>query len=156
MHRSRFGWPALLGAAILLLAIPLAAACGGDDGEAHADDTSVTSVVSAVTYLDGLGLHGIDDSINKDQKIPADARAKALKAQAVAKTAPWPAELKPKADALAAIFGEMAAALEGDSPDLAKAGAAAKKAHDAEHEFADAAWAWIFEQAGIEGPGHGH
>lgn len=156
MLRTRIGWPALLGAAILLLAIPLAAACGGDDGDAHASEANTSAVVSAVTFLDGLGLHAIDDSINKDQKVPADARAKALKAQAVAKTTPWPAELKPKADALAAIFGEMAAALEGDSPDLAKAGAAAKKAHDAEHEFADAAWAWVFEQAGIEGPGHGH
>ncbi len=155
MHRTHRGWPALLGAAILLLAIPLAAACGGDDDDDHgAGDTQ--AVVSAVAFLGGLDFHAIDDSINRDRKVPADARARALKAQAVVRTASWPGELQSKATALAGIFGELAAALEGDSPDLAKAGAAAKKAHDAEHEFSDAAWAWVFEQAGIEGPTHGH
>lgn len=142
-------------AATLLLAIPLAAACGGDD-DAAAADSGTTPVITAIAFLDSLGLHSIDDAINKDRTIPAGAAAKARKGQAVVKATEWPTELSSKADALAAILGEMAEALEGSSPDLDKAGAAAKKAHDAEHEFSDAAWAWIFKQAGVEGSSHGH
>ena len=138
-----------------LLILPLAAACGGDDSDdAHAGDTA--AVLAAVTFLDGAGYHAIDDAINKDRTVPATARATALKGQAVVRATSWPAELKPKADALAGILGELAAALEGDSPDLAKAGAAAKKAHDAQHEFSDAAWGWLYEKAGVKGPAHAH
>jgi len=135
-----------------LLILPLAAACGGDD--AHGGDTA--AVLAAVTFLDTAGYHGIDDAINKDRTVPAAARSAALKGQAVLKATAWPAELQPKADALAGILGELAAALEGDSPDLAKAGAAAKKAHDAQHEFSDAAWGWLYEKAGVKGPAHAH
>ena len=138
-----------------LLILPLAAACGGDDSDdAHAGDTA--AVLAAVTFLDGAGYHAIDDAINKDRTVPAAARSAALKGQAVLKATAWPAELQPKADALAGILGELAAALEGDSPDLAKAGAVAKKAHDAQHEFSDAAWGWLYEKAGVKGPTHGH
>ena len=137
-----------------LLTLPLAAACGGSDDDEHAGDTA--AVLAAVTFLDGAGYHDIDDAINKDRTVPATARTAALKGQAVVKATAWPAELQPKADALAGILGDLAAALEGDSPDLAKAGAAAKKAHDAQHEFSDAAWGWLYEKAGVKGPAHGH
>ncbi|PFG73165.1 hypothetical protein [Tepidiforma thermophila] len=137
-----------------LLILPLAAACGGSDDDEHAGDTA--AVLAAVTFLDGAGYHDIDDAINKDRTVPATARTAALKGQAVVKATAWPAELQPKADALAGILGDLAAALEGDSPDLAKAGAAAKKAHDAQHEFSDAAWGWLYEKAGVKGPAHGH
>ena len=137
-----------------LLILPLAAACGDDSDDAHGGDTA--AVLAAVTFLDSAGYHGIDDAINKDRTVPATARATALKGQAVVRATSWPAELKPKADALAGILGELAAALEGDSPDLAKAGAAANKAHDAQHEFSEAAWGWLYEKAGVKGPAHAH
>ncbi len=155
MHIRRLVLPAAL-AAVLLLTIPIAAACGGDDDDDAGAHNDTAQVITAIAFLDSLGLHGIDDAINKDRTIPAGAAAKARKGQAVVKATAWPAELAGKADALAGILGEMAAALEGSSPDLEKAGAAAKKAHDAEHEFSDAAWAWIFTQAGVEGSNHGH
>ncbi|WP_322819726.1 hypothetical protein [Tepidiforma sp.] len=147
-------WRVAVLAAAAALLLPLAAACGDDSQTDSTADSA--AVLSAVTFLDTAGYHAIDDAINKEKTIPATARTAALKGQAVVKATAWPAELQTKADALAAILGDLAAALDGDSPDLAKAGAAAAKAHDAQHEFSDAAWSWLYEKAGVEGPAHGH
>jgi hypothetical protein len=152
LRTTRAKVAALALAAALL--VPLAAACSDDDKGAEGTDTA--AVLAAVTFLDSAGYHDIDDAINKEKTVPATARTKALKGEAVLKATAWPSELKPKADALATILGELAAALEGDAPDLAKAGQAATKAHDAQHEFSDEAWAWLYEKAGVEGPSHGH
>uniref|UniRef100_UPI002ADD80F2 hypothetical protein n=1 Tax=Tepidiforma sp. TaxID=2682230 RepID=UPI002ADD80F2 len=157
VHPFRRPRSALLLAVLgILAAAGLAlSACKGDDEAGSGSQTA--AVLAAVTFLDAAGYHGIDEAINNEKTVPATARSVALKGQAVVKSTGWPAELEPQANALAGILGELAAALEGESPDLAKAGAAAAKAHDAQHEFSDAAWAWLFEQAGIAPPGgHGH
>lgn len=157
MQTPRRPPPVVLLAVLGILAVAslaLAACQGGDESGAGSE---TAAVLAAVTFLDGAGYHAINEAINTEKTVPATARAVALKGQVVAKSTDWPAELEPKANALAAILGDLAAALDGDAPDLAKAGAAAAKAHDAQHEFSDAAWAWLFEQAGIEPPGgHGH
>jgi hypothetical protein len=133
----------------------LAAGCSGD-GESEA--TANAGVVNAINILDNGGLHAIDESINKDKTIPATAKTTAQKLQAVTELTEWPDELQDEADALAKVFADMVTALNGDSPDMTKAGEAAKKAHDAQHDFSHEVWAHLYEEAGIstgdEGGGH--
>lgn len=129
---------------VAALALATFAACGSDD--AGNDDAAL----NAINILDSAGLHGIDDSINAKKEIPASARTTALKLQALTKLASWPSDLEDEAQDLETIFAEMAAALDRDNPDLAKAGAAAAKAHDAEHEFSEKVWTHLYEEADIE------
>jgi uncharacterized protein (UPF0147 family) len=160
--RTQLTWRrTLLGtfALVALSGAALFAACGDDDdnGNGHGSASSQNAeVLNAILFLSGAGLHGIDDSINDDGVIPANARRVAQRAEAVTRLTNWPDDLKPQAAALADIFKEMGAALEGDSPDLAAAGAAAKRAHDAEHDFSDLVWSHLFHEAGVEGGGGGH
>lgn len=139
----------VVGCVLGLLAAFAFAACGDDDD--HGDDA--TGALPAITYMDGAGLHGIDESINTDRTIPPTARSTALKLQTVALLTEWPSDVAGDAKTLAGVFGELAAALDGDSPDLAKAGAAATKAHDAEHEFSEKVWTHLRSEAGVAGDG---
>lgn len=160
MFRSARSAPLLAFLALLALAGALLfVACGDDDdddnGTGHAAVDN-DAVLNAVLFLSGAGLHDIDDAINDDKTIPANARTVAQRAQTVTLLTTWPEDLQASATALAAIFGEMAAALDGENPDLVVAGAAAKKAHDAEHDFSADVWAHLHAAAGIEGAGGGH
>ncbi|HMO53008.1 MAG TPA: hypothetical protein PJ994_00760 [Tepidiformaceae bacterium] len=157
LHRRR-----TLLAAIALVALTggaLFAACGDDDDDdnGHSGSNAQNAeVLNAILFLSGAGLHGIDDSINDEGVVPANARLVAQRAEAVTRITNWPDDIKPQAAALADIFKEMAAALEGDSPDVAAAGAAAKRAHDAEHDFSNLVWDHLFHEAGVESSGGGH
>lgn len=136
----------------------LLASCGGDDdnesgGNSHG---SAEAVLTAILYLDSAGLHDIDDAINDDGEIPANARTIARKAETVTRLTAWPEELQASANTLADVFAEMAAALEGDAPDLAAAGEAAARAHDVEHDFSGEVWEYLYTEAGVEGGGGGH
>ena len=139
-------------AVIAVLAAVAAAGCGSSGDSDAARDAAV---LNAIGILDGAGLHAIDDSINDDKTIPADARTVALKLQAVTALTEWPKELSTQADALERIFAEMVTALSGDKPDVARAGEAAAKAHDAQHEFSGKVWAHLYEEAGIKVEGAG-
>lgn len=135
-----------MGAGLLLVA-------GAFAGVACSDSSSgsqTTDVLAGIAFLDGAGLHDIDDGINEDGQIPAGAHTTALKSQAVVTNTEWPDDLEDSADALEQVFADMAAALEGDAPDVEAAGAAAAAAHDAEHEFSADVWAWLYEEAGME------
>ena len=121
-------------------------ACGGESG-----GDQNTAVISAINILDTAGLHDIETSINEKGEIPASARTTALKMQTVVALTEWPGELEQEANALGAILAEMAKALDGDKPDVKAAGAAAKKAHDAEHDFSGKVWEHLMEEAGIAG-----
>ena len=126
-------------------ALVFASACGDDDaGSGDAE------VINAINILDNAGLHGIDESVNDDQTIPASARTTAQKLQAVTELTAWPEELQDEADALAVIFSDLAAALDGESPDIVAAGEAAKKAHDGQHDFSQEVWAHLYEEAGLD------
>jgi hypothetical protein len=149
---SRFAAVAALGAVALSAA--LFAACG--EGDTNADREDLSGVISAITIMDSAGLHDIDDSIRSKQTVPPAARTTALKMQAVTKLTSWPEEFKADAETLAAAFGELAAALDGDKPDLAKAGAAAKRAHDVQHDFSGEVWAHLQSEAGVAGAEAGH
>lgn len=132
--------------AILAVAsVSLAIACSGDD-----TSPAEVDVVSAITTLDNAGLHAIDESINDSQEVPADARTTALRMAAVTRLADWPDEFEESADQLANTFSELAAALDSDSPDLARAGELARRAHDEQHDLSGDIWTWLQEEAGIE------
>jgi hypothetical protein len=136
---------ALLGAAALtIIAAGLFAACGSDGGSQEAE------VISAINILDKAGLHDIDEGINDEQEIPADARTVALHLQAVVELTSWPGDLEDAAGELAQTFADFAAALDGENPNMARAGELAAQAHDQEHDFSHDAWAWLQEEAGIE------
>ena len=141
----------MVGAALLALPVAtfLAAACGDD---AEGDSASNSAVLTALNFTSNAGLHDIDEAINEGGEIPADARTVALRSETVMRVTEWPGELEEEAEALAGVFAEMAAALDGESPDPAAAGEAAARAHDAEHEFSGNAWAYLQEEAGIEPP----
>lgn len=132
-------------AILALTSMGLAVACSGDGS-----NSAEVDVVSAITTLDNAGLHAIDESINENQEVPADARTKALRMEAVTRLADWPEEFEDPADELANTFRELAAVLDSDSPDLARAGELAKRAHDEQHDLSGDIWAWLQEEAGME------
>ena len=136
----------------------LLASCGDDDDDdgATGGHGSTDSVLNAILFLDSAGLHDIDDSINDDGEIPADARTIARKAETVTRLTAWPEELQASADTLAGVFADMVAALGGDEPDLTAAGEAAKSAHDVEHDFSGQVWEYLYSEAGVDGGGGGH
>ncbi|MEX0781346.1 MAG: hypothetical protein WD557_01765 [Dehalococcoidia bacterium] len=137
---------AALGAGVTVLAgAALSGACGSDDGASQESE-----VLSAISILDGAGLHGIDESINEENEIPADARTVALHMQALVELTQWPSDVEDAADGLAQAFEDFAAALDGDSPDMARAGELAAKAHDEQHDLSHDVWAWLQEEAGID------
>lgn len=143
--RSRF----ILPAALAVLGAALLASCGGDDSSAGGN----AEVINAVSIMDKAGLHELDESINTKKEIPADAESTVRQLQAVTTLTKWPDSLQSQADALAKIFGEFAAAVAGEKPDIAKAGAASKKAHDAQHDFSHDVWMHLYEEAGMSGSG---
>ena len=132
-------------AILTVAAMWLAVACSGDGSK-----STEVNVVSAITTLDNAGLHAIDESINETHEVPADARTKALRMEAVTRLADWPEEFEDPADELAITFRELAAVLDSDSPDPARAGELAKRAHDEQHDLSGDIWAWLQEEAGME------
>jgi hypothetical protein len=134
-------------AMLLLLPVALAAglvACGEDDAGEEA-----AAVISAITLIDKAGLHDFDTALSNDGKVPPTARTTAIQLQTVTLLTEWPDKLGGRAKALAAIFGDFARSLDGDSPDVKAAGAAAKKAHDAAHDFSHDVWAYLQAEAGV-------
>lgn len=134
-------------------------ACGDDDDDAENGDShggNNAEVISAINFLSNAGLHDIDVAINDDGEIPGNAGTQAKRAEAVTRLTEWPEDLQASADALADIFAALAAAVDGESPDMEAAGEAATNAHDAEHDFSADVWAHLYAEAGIEGGGGGH
>lgn len=145
---SRFTHLGAATLAALVLCVSFAAVSCGDEASDGGDNAAV---ISAISIMDKAGLHDIDTSISEKGEIPATARSTALKMQTVALLTEWPADLKKDAGAVAAAFGEMAAALDGEKPDLAKAGAAAKKGHDIQHDFSESVWNHLKGEAKVAG-----
>jgi hypothetical protein len=154
MMRGAHKFPLLAMAAGLLIAgLFMAASCGDDDASSGGD----AEVLNAINILDKAGLHGLDEAINEDKEIPSNARTTAQQLQAITNLTEWPTDdLESEADALAKIFGELAAAVDGENPDLAKAGEAATKAHDAQHDFSHDVWQYLYEKGDVEVGGESH
>lgn len=128
------------------------AACGDDDGSPAGGSNA--DLIAAINVIDGAGLHGFAESINDEDEIPAGARTAALKLQATMELVDWPDDLAGEAEALGETFGAMAAALDGEEPDMEAAGAAAAAAHDDAHDFSASLWEHLYEEAGVD-PGEG-
>jgi hypothetical protein len=129
----------------------LVAACGHDSTSATATppaSDSPAAIAASITLLDQAGLHDIDTQLNAG-KVPPTAQTAASHAQAVLVITAWPPELKAQASDLAATLGVVAKGLNTDTPDLKAVGAAATRAHNGEHEFSHAVWAWLSAKAGI-------
>lgn len=125
--------------------------CSGGGGDQGID------TLAAISFIDGAELHAVDTAINEDKSIPADAQAKAVKLESVMAGADWPKELEGEAATVEAALRELAEALDTDTPDMAKAGAAAKNAHETSHDFSGLVWNHLREEAGLEveeGTGH--
>ena len=130
----------------VLFAIALGLVAWSDSENARGD----IAVVSTISLIDKAGLHTFDEALNKDGKIPATARTTALQLQTATLLTEWPNEFTSKSKALATILGDFAKSLEGENPDVKKAGEAAKKAHDAAHDFTHEVWAHLYEEAGVQ------
>lgn len=142
-----------------ILAVAALSACGDDDGEAAAADHSVdtATVVNAVIAMDRAGLHEIDDSI-REGEIPPTAQITAVQLQTLVLLTPWPEDLRPQAETLAGLLGDMAATLDKEPVDMAEAQEASRLAHVAHHEFSMLVWEELYAEAGItaEAGAHGN
>ncbi|MGE0600898.1 MAG: hypothetical protein AB7J35_16735 [Dehalococcoidia bacterium] len=137
-------------AAIALLGAVALAACGDDDdGGGNSAASANAEVLNAIAFIDGAGLHAIDESINTDKTVPATAKTTSDKVQTVLNITTWPKDLQSQAKALSDIMAGLSASLEGDKPDLAKAGEAATKAHEGSHDFSHAVWDYLYKQGGV-------
>lgn len=144
-------------ALVALAAIPLLAACGDDDDSNSGGASNHAALIVAITALDNAGFHGIDESINDNKEIPANARTVALHMQSVTKLTEWPADQKAAADKLAGLLGDFAVALDKDAPDMEAVGKLAADIHDAEHLLSHDIWAHLQSEAGLtseSGDGH--
>ena len=66
----------------------------------------------------------------------------------------WPKDLKEPAKKVATAFGELAAALDSDKPDLAKASTAAHEAHEVAPVCSRTVWAHLQAEAGVKAGPH--
>lgn len=135
---ATLGAVALLGAAF--------AACGGSDSKT-ADNASM---VAAIDYLEHAGFHDIDTSITTDGKVPSTAHNTAVHMQTVLLTAQWPSDLKDQAKTVAKAFGDFAAAVDTDKPDIPKVKDLSNKAHAGYHDFTTKVWNHLGEEAGLK------
>lgn len=147
MHRL-FNRRSVLVAALAAFAVFGAAfaACGGDD---TSKATENNSAMAAITYLENSGFHEIDTAITTDGKVPSTAHNTAVHMQTVLLTATWPSELKDQAKTVAKALGDFAAAVDTDTPDIARVKDLSNKAHAGYHDFTTKAWAHLGAEAGL-------
>ncbi|MBI5947723.1 MAG: hypothetical protein HY875_06270 [Chloroflexi bacterium] len=119
-------------------------ACGGSS-------SNDSGVIAGISYIDGAGLHEMNETIVNTGKIPADAQTVAIRLQTVTLLTDWPGELDKQAKALAALFGEMAKELDSASPDLKRVETAVTNAHDGWHDFSHDVWLYLAGQAKVGG-----
>jgi hypothetical protein len=139
----RSGGLYLAGLVAVLMALVIAG-CGSDSSNSNAE------VASAISILDGAGMHEIDESVNSKKEIPPTAQNTALHMQTVLLVTGWPGDLKEPAKKMAALLGTMASTLDTPQPDMAKVGPAVKAAHDAWHDFSVLVWDYLAGKAGLE------
>ncbi len=139
----------LAAAAVFGTAALLSSACGGSSN-------SNSDVIAGISYIDTAGLHEMNEEIVNTGKIPADAHTVAVKLQTVTLLTEWPDDLDSQAKALAALFGEMAKALDAGNPDVKKVEEATTKAHDGWHDFSHEVWDHLAKEAKVSGADDSH
>lgn len=127
----------------------LAVAFSACSSSSTSDSTKNANAVSAITILDGAGLHESAASIDAGT-IPPTAQTTAQHLQTVLLVTEWPtSQLKDDAGKLAAKMGTLAQALNSDKPDMKAASAAADDAHESEHDFSHEVWNYLAGKAGV-------
>ncbi|MGH2634107.1 MAG: hypothetical protein ACRDG3_11910 [Tepidiformaceae bacterium] len=168
MKQFIFSRPALGAILVAIVSAAIAGAACGSGSSSKADATTTNSTtaaavatidpsisnaaaISAINILDNAGLHDFDTSIAAGT-VPPTAQTTAEHLQATLLLTPWPDDSTIKADAqaLAAKLGLMASLLNTDTPDMARAGAAAHDAHESEHAFSSAVWTYLETKAGVK------
>lgn len=156
---------------LFLIAVPLAtASCGANTGQPEvqelqrrvsdvegrlqeptsvsnsesrpaAMDAQIAATIAGITVIDAIGLHGIDDAINKDEKIESRQLSAVRRGLTVAKAMPWPDPLKQDAEAVAKSLAELSRAMAAN--DLTAAKGAAQDAHERGHDFSNKVYSWL-------------
>jgi hypothetical protein len=123
-------------------------ASGNADGGSKESD-----IISGIAFIDGAGLHEIDESITVSKDIPDDAHARTLEVQTVVKLTDWPDDLDDDAEKLADALGKFAMSIDSDNPNMAEVATLIEGAHSQYHNFSHDVWTWLQDQAGIEAHG---
>lgn len=134
---------------VLLFGAALAASCSDDSDAA---DTSESGTLAALSIIDAVGFHEIDDGLNEspEQEIDPEWLGKVLHSQIAVASLTWPQPLQDEATTFIDAAERLVAALDADDP--AQAAPAAKEAHEGQHELSTQGWAYLGEQAGIKTP----
>ena len=147
-------WKLLRPAALALLGLAAAmaiAACGDDDDKGSSASSTTTQVLTAINILDNAGLHEMDEELNEQGEIPANGETVARHLEAVVRLTDWPSNLEGTANRLAGLLHDLATEFDKDNIDVARAGELAAQVHDTWHDLSHDTWAYLAEQAGIEG-----
>jgi len=121
---------------------------------ALADAPGQTNRVNTAIYLlDGAGLHGLDVRLNEDAEILPGDSGRVSQVARLLTTVDWPHDLVEDAATLYETLSTLAAALADD--DLEAAQPLAAQAHEEQHALSHHAQAWLAEQMGADGAGHG-
>lgn len=123
--------------------------------ESTSDASQDAAMLVALSIIDGVGFHAIDEELNKAGGGAIDSTwlGKVRHAQVAVATVEWPDSLAEKAETFVATADRLSVMLEADDPKGA-AGPAAE-GHEAQHELSTEAWAELSARADIEAPGHG-
>ncbi|GEM_PF-5597814 len=112
-----------------------------NSGGAQGTHAEIAGSIAAIYIVDSVGLHGIDDAANKEERIDATKLSAVRKAVAVTKAAPWPEKLKHDSEAVAKSLSELEKAIAAN--DLTSVKGAAKDAHERAHDFSNEVYAWL-------------
>lgn len=121
----------------------------------HSDQSSDTAVrtagmIATLTYIDGVGFHGIATSIAKPSPtINPDWSTLLRNAGTAVASVTWPEDLHETVETFVAATGQLAAAL--DKQDIESAKAPAREVHVAYHALSDGGWKHLSAAAGTAG-----
>ncbi|WP_077487758.1 hypothetical protein [Sinomonas mesophila] len=111
------------------------------------DSGTTAGLIAALTYIDGVGFHGIATSIGKPSPtIDPEWSALLRHARTAVAATAWPEELRQTAETFVDSAGRLAAALDGN--DLESSKSPAKELHVAYHALSDGGWKHLSSIAG--------
>lgn len=102
---------------------------------------SKTEVVAAMSFLDGVGFHDIDEELQTASALPASLSSRITRARQVAEGTDWPEPLREHAEELIAALRSFEAAL--DEENLAQSKGLASEAHDRFHDLEGVAYPFL-------------
>ncbi|MEZ4503701.1 MAG: hypothetical protein R3C39_13830 [Dehalococcoidia bacterium] len=105
---------------------------------AHPDSATMSQphaagMLSALSVIDGVGFHGIDEALNDGEPVDPEWLGSTQHAATAVSAVIWPADLSEAADTFISAANDLASALEAD--DAEAAAPLATAAHEAQHEL---------------------